>query len=69
MPAGDSRKEYLLSTTGNNFGISTSDSILASQHDASAVNSFLDDGNISILAARLEGKPDSRSIKFSNKVT
>ncbi|CAH1776602.1 unnamed protein product [Owenia fusiformis] len=64
MPAGDVRKEFILATTGNYFGISTNDPGLSGQHDATSINTFLDDGNCGILSAHTVDK----QVQFSNKV-
>ena len=63
MPSGDSRKEYVLATVGNYFGISLSDAGLSGQHDNSALNNFLDDGSCFILAAS-----GGKKVAFQNKV-
>ena len=67
MPSGDSRKEYVLATVGNYFGISLSDPGLSGQHDNSALNNFLDDGSCFILAASGESQ-GGKKVAFQNKV-
>ena len=66
MPAGDSRKEFLLATAGNFFGVSVSDGSISHAHDSAALNSFLDDGSVSVLAASQPGGVGK--VEFSNKV-
>ena len=52
--SGDSRKDFILSTIGNHFGYSISDGAIAHIPTSNEVNTFLDDGNSLILAARPE---------------
>lgn len=52
--SGDARKDYLLATIGNHFGYSVSDGSVAHIPTSPEMNSFLDDGNCSLLAARQE---------------
>ncbi|XP_071126281.1 cytoplasmic dynein 2 heavy chain 1-like isoform X2 [Mytilus edulis] len=63
MP-GDSRKEYVLATTANYFGVAVSDGSISALADSRALNNFLDDGNATVLAGKNEGK----RINFYNKV-
>ncbi len=65
MAGGDSRKEFILATTGNYFGISPKDSELADNVGSVAVNNFLDDGSTPVLAAKMEG---GKKVSFSNQV-
>ena len=65
MPAGDSRKEFVLATTGNYFGLPSSDASISNSLDNPTLNSFLDDGNQSVLAVR---KKDGKKITFTDKV-
>ncbi len=60
---GDSRKDFVLATAGNYFGVSSQDS--AALQDDASLNSFLDDGSVSVLAAKLD---NNKKIIFSNKV-
>lgn len=62
--AGDSRKDYLLTTTANYFGVAVSDSSITSLADSRSLNNFLDDGNATVLAGKIEGK----RINYYNKV-
>lgn len=62
--AGDSRKAFILATTGNYFGLQTTDDALKKSDNSSALNNFLDDGNVSVLA----GKHPDKRIVFENKV-
>lgn len=67
MPVGDSRKAHILATIGGHFSIPANDDGLASLHDSSALNNFLDDGNVTSLAASLV-KGKDRLVTLSNKV-
>lgn len=60
--SGDSRKDFILATASNYFGTSNEGSLA----DNGALNSFLDDGNVSVLAAKLD---NSKKVILSNKVT
>ena len=62
--SGDSRKDFVLATTGNFFSIPVSDSAISGLSDAGALNTFLDDGNCSVLAARCVEK----KVSLTNKV-
>ena len=62
---GDSRKDFVLTTTANFFGIAPNDGEITKNQNAPAINTFLDDGSASVLAARSEGK----TVAFSNKVS
>jgi dynein heavy chain 2 len=55
MP-GDSRKEFVLATAANFFGLPGSDPAITNCSDSSALNGFLDDGGTAVLAGRMEGK-------------
>jgi len=68
MP-GDSRKDYLLATTGNYFGVAQTDGIVTTLADTPPMNGFLDDGNISILVARPDPRSSGRRLMLSNKVS
>ena len=61
----DVRKKYLLSVTGDFFGLKTSDPALASAHLSSSMNHFLDSGS----SLSLIGRFDNNKITFSNKVS
>ena len=67
MPAGDSRKEFILATAGNFFGVAVTDSGITHAHDAPALNNFLDDGSVAILAATMQ-EEGTRKVCFTNKV-
>ena len=66
--AGDSRKEFMLTTTGNYFGLSASDPALANLQDVDPLNSFLDDGDTPIMAAKMEVKDGKTRVRFHKKV-
>ena len=63
--SGDSRKDFILATAGNFFGISVNDLPISSLYNSSALNSFLDDGNCNVLAARAG---DDQKVTLANKV-
>ncbi|XP_070553238.1 cytoplasmic dynein 2 heavy chain 1-like isoform X2 [Ptychodera flava] len=68
MPSGDARKEFLLATTGNYFGIPSSEPAVAQLFNSSELNSFLDDGNCGVLACRLETHGGNKRVQMLNKV-
>ena len=68
MPVGDSRKEFLLSTVGSQFSLSPAELEVQGLHDSQALNSFLDDGNVTSLCANAQTKGDDVAVTFSNKV-
>lgn len=63
MPPGsdDGRKKFILTTTGNFYGIKPSSSLA----DSSELNNFLDDGNEFVLSVSRRGN----DLHLSNKVT
>ena len=67
MP-GDSRKDFILVTVANYFGTAINDQAITNLFNAQSLNAFLDDGNISILAGKLDQKNGKR-IEFQNKVS
>ena len=68
MPSGDTRKDFLVATTGNYFGIQSSDSVLDDVRSSKELNIFLDDGNSPVLAAKYDTHQGHKSIKLSNNV-
>ncbi|KAK6172722.1 hypothetical protein SNE40_016326 [Patella caerulea] len=66
MP-GDSRKQFVLTTAANYFTVPLNDTSLANLQNSSALNSFLDDGNVSVLSVKKDAK-GGQSISLSNKV-
>jgi dynein heavy chain 2 len=66
--SGDSRKDFVLATTANHFGVQVNDASLKNLPDSPALNSFLDDGNASVLSGRLDPKSRIKLLMFSNKV-
>lgn len=67
MP-GDSRKDFVLVTTANYFAIPITDNAITALFNALSLNNFLDDGNVSILAGKLDPKNDKK-IEFQNRVS
>ena len=68
MSSGDTRKDLLVATTGNYFGIQSSDSVLNDVRSSKELNIFLDDGNSPVLAAKYDTHQGHKSIKLSNNV-
>ena len=66
--SGDSRKQFILATTGNYFAIPVTDAAFVKQAHSAALNSFLDDGNTNILAGRLDPRSRTKNVIFSDKV-
>ena len=64
--SGDSRKDFVLATICNFFSTTTGDSMIKHIFDSVELNAFLDDGNCSVLAARLELTQDVRFIQVYN---
>ena len=62
--SGDSRKDFVLMTIANIFSIQPSDAAITSLTNAKSLNTFLDDGNCSVLAALCVEK----EVKLTNKV-
>ena len=55
-----------MATIGNFFSVSVTDGMVKHIFDSSELNAFLDDGNCSVLAARLELTQDIRFIQVYN---
>lgn len=68
MPVGDSRKDYILSTLGGHYSLSSSEIEVLGLHDEKALNSFLDDGNTTSLCVNAVQNGKEKIIKLSNKV-
>ena len=66
--SGDSRKDFILATTANYFAVQVTDGSIQSLQNSPALNSFLDDGNATVLAGRFDMKGRSKGFNFSNKV-
>ena len=66
--AGDSRKDFLLSSIGNYFGYSTTDGAISHIVDSRELNTFLDDGNCMVLATHAELTQDVRLIQVYNNI-
>ena len=61
---GDRRKSFILATTGNFFALPPGDESLEGQKDARALDAFLDDGSVNVLAV----KRDGARLALTNKV-
>ena len=60
----DARKHFILTTTGNYFGLKTSsDPLISSLADCRELNNFLDDGNEYVLSVYQPGS----KLHMSNK--
>ena len=68
MPSGDSRKDFILATTANHFGISLSDDSVSRVLNSTQLNTFLDDGNCPLLAAKCGLSQGTKSIHLLNHV-
>lgn len=68
MPSGDSRKDFIVQTTANYFGIASSDGALTKVFDSKELNTFLDDGNSSVLAAKYDNHQGKKLIEVYNHV-
>ena len=66
--SGDSRKDFILATIGNFFSVSVSNGMVKHIFESAELNAFLDDGNCSVLAARLELTQDIRFIQVYNSL-
>ncbi|KAK3801155.1 hypothetical protein RRG08_006872 [Elysia crispata] len=66
MP-GDSRKDFVLVTTANYFAVPITDNAITNLFNSPNLNNFLDDGNVTVLAAKLDVKNDRR-IDLQNRV-
>ncbi|EDO38992.1 predicted protein [Nematostella vectensis] len=68
MPSGDSRKDFVLTTAANYFGVPISDSAFAEVSDSRELNAFLDDGNSPILAARFDTHQGNKTVELFDHV-
>ncbi|KAJ8027756.1 Cytoplasmic dynein 2 heavy chain 1 [Holothuria leucospilota] len=68
MPLTDPRKEVVISSCAAFFGIPAGTDELTNLQNTKELNSFLDDGNCSVLAARLDSSKGDRNIRFTNNV-
>ena len=67
MPSEDSRKDFILTTSANFFGLQSSDHTVKSGDTSTVLNRFLDDENCSLLTAFLTGH-QSKKIVFFNEI-
>lgn len=68
MPAEDVRKEHVLSSCGSLLGLPANDSAITSLYSARELNTFLDDGNCSVLSAKLNSSGGNKKVYLANKV-
>lgn len=66
--SGDSRKDFILATIGNHFGYSTGDGAVSHILNSKELNTFLDDGSCTVLAAHAELIQDVRLIQPYNQL-
>ncbi|XP_069942834.1 cytoplasmic dynein 2 heavy chain 1 isoform X1 [Cherax quadricarinatus] len=66
METSDVRKNFILTTTGNYFGLSLSDPLLVALNDDQNLNTFLDSGNCQLLGAHMV--PDEGRIILNTKI-
>lgn len=70
--SGDSRKDFLLATTADYFGVGSSDANMLLLLASNELNSFLDDGNCMVLTARFEqrgvGENSEWNVRLGNRV-
>ena len=64
VSGGDVRKDFLLATIANYFGIPLRHESVARLADSPKLNYFLDDGNASLLSANLDPGEDILSIPY-----
>ena len=67
--SGDSRKDFIIGATANHFALPINDGALKNLPDSPSLNNFLDDGNASVLAGRLDPKSRTNLVAFSNKAS
>lgn len=66
--SGDSRKDFILATVGNYFGYSVTDGAVSHILASRELNTFLDDGNCTVLATHAELTQDVRLIQVYNSI-
>ncbi|XP_025088458.1 cytoplasmic dynein 2 heavy chain 1-like isoform X3 [Pomacea canaliculata] len=66
MP-GDSRKDFILVTVANYFAVPINDTAITNLFNAQPLNGFLDDGNISVLAGKIDQR-GGRKIDLQNQI-
>ena len=66
MPSDDVRKDYILSTVANFFGFKDTDQTVHSGATSKALNTFLDDGNCSVLTVFLS--KNQRNLELWNEI-
>ncbi|XP_071483964.1 LOW QUALITY PROTEIN: cytoplasmic dynein 2 heavy chain 1-like [Diadema antillarum] len=69
MPTDDVRKEHVLSSCAALLGIPTGDDAVTSLHSTLELNNFLDDGNCTVLSAKLNSSGGNKNIFLANKIT
>ncbi|XP_033632471.1 cytoplasmic dynein 2 heavy chain 1-like isoform X2 [Asterias rubens] len=68
MPSADERKDFLLNSCASFFGLSSEDGAISQLFNARELNTFLDDGNCSVLSARLNSLGNNHQVHLKNKV-
>jgi hypothetical protein len=63
---GDVRKDYVLSTIANYFGVAPQSTAITGLVKSDKLNNFLDDGNAMLLAANVEVLPEGVKVHLDN---
>ena len=66
MPSEDTRKDYILTTVANFFGLKDTDQIVQTGATSKGLNTFLDDGSCSMLTVFLKKNP--KDLEFFNEI-
>ena len=66
MPSEDKRKDYILSTVGNFFGLKDVDQAVHSGATSTALNAFLDDSSCSVLTVFFRKSP--KALELFNEI-
>ena len=61
----DSRKNFILATTADYFGVSSSDANMLLLSASNELNSFLDDGNCMVLTAHFEQRGEGENSEWN----
>eukprot|EP00058_Branchiostoma_floridae_P026040 XP_002611530.1 hypothetical protein BRAFLDRAFT_63833 [Branchiostoma floridae] len=65
----DLRKDFVLASTANYFGLDPGDTSLAKLHSSAKINNFLDNGGHPLLVAWCDGYSGSIGWHFSTKAS
>ena len=64
----DVRKDFVLSTLSNYFGLNKNDAAVEGLANSDKLNNFLDDGNSLILSANIEKQENGKKIHLDNNI-